>query len=277
MPLPNGFNDFEFLQDLVRRWQNRIVKEEFSHLGGDEFDPDITVSEQALRHACTIKDNDTAEMVNMRMHLFYFLYGKARDLQPAIYGVPENIYKEKIDGFKTQIYLFFAQDTRQATEGRPAIRAEFHINLEKQISEPTWETEVNQLARRIRQEFASSHPTFTFTKGANIYLYKDKELGHHFKVFSNSESEATTLFKKMLAIQGQAYEETYLSVSNPKKTSQNNPAGTVLAFGKRRKKRRWRPVGDVRFRWATLQSFDLDRDIVLVDTTGSFKDALVRA
>lgn len=277
MALPSGFSEFEFLQDLVRRWQNRIVRDEFIHLGADDFDPDITVSEQAVRHACTIKDNDTAEMTMMRLYLYYFLYGKARDLQPPIYGEPVNVYKEKLDGFHPQIYLFFAQDTRQATEGRPVIQAKFHINLEKQISEPAWETEVNRLARKIRQEFASTQPTFTFTKGANIYLYKDKELGHHFKIFSNSESEAVRVIQKMLDIQDQAYEETYLSVSNPKKTSQNNPAGTVLTFGKRRKKPRWRPVGDVRFRWATLQKYDIDRDIVLVDTTGSFRDALIRA
>lgn len=277
MPLPEGFSEFEFLQDLVRRWQNRVVREEFAHLGGEDFDPDISVSEQAVRHACTIKDTDTGEMVNMRMNLFYYLYGKARHLQPPVYGTPVNIYKEKVDGFKSQIYLYFAQDTRQATEGRTVIQAEYNINLEKEISEPTWESETLRLARKIRQEFATTSPTFTFTKGKDIYLYNDKILGHHFQIYSNSESEAVSVIKKLLGIQDQAYEEDYLTVSNPKKKSQNNPSGTVLAFGKRRKKRRWRPVGEVRFRWATLQNYDLDKDVILVDTTGNFRDALIKA
>src|SRR5574339_538846 len=129
MPLPEGFNEFEFLQDLVRRWQNRIVKEEFNHLGGDEFDPDVTISEQALRHACTIKDNDTAEMVNMRLYLYYFLHGKAKKLQPPIYGTPVPNYKENTEiTSNPQIYLYFSQDEDAVPDGRKEIRAENHIN-----------------------------------------------------------------------------------------------------------------------------------------------------
>jgi hypothetical protein len=276
MALPQGFNEFEFLQDLIRKWQNRVVKEEFASLGGDDFDPNITISEQALRHACTIKDSDTAEMVGLRMYLFYFLYGKARRLQPPVYGTPVSVYKENTElPSLPQIYLFFSQDEDAVPEGKNPLRAEYHINLERNIPEATWETEVNRLARKIREELAT--PPFVLSKGKAIYWYRQKEYKHQFKVYAYSEAEAEQLIKKMLAIQNQTYDEDCLVSSVPKRNSVNNPTGSVLRFGKRRDKPRWRPTGNVRFRWATLQDPQLPNDdLILVDTTDYFHDAIIR-
>lgn len=277
MPLPQGFNEFEFLQDLVRRWQNRIVKEEFNHLGGDDFDPDISISEQALRHACTIKDNDSAEMVTMRLYLYYFLHGKARKLQPPIYGTPLPVYKENTEiTSNPQIYLFFSQDEDAVPDGKNPIRAEYHINLERNIPEATWETEVTQLAQKIRSEFAT--PTYVFAKGKNIYWYRQKRYAHQFKVYASLETEAEQLIRKMLALQDQVYDEDCFVESKPKRNSVNNPVGTILRFGRQRQKPRWRPTANVRFRWATLQTPELPNDdIVLVDTTNSFSDVILTA
>ena len=276
MPLPDGFNEFEFLQDIIRKWQNRIVKEEFAHLGADEFDPDINISEHALRHACTHKDTDTAEMMQMRNDLYYIIYRKAKDLQPTIYGIPEETFKEKVE-VKPQIYLFFAADSDATPEGRTPVSAEYHVNLQRNIPEATWEIELNQLARKIRQEFALTHPTYTWTKGKTIYWYRDKEYGHKFKVYASSETEAEPLIRKMLNLQDQVFKEECFGDSTPKKNSVNNPSGTILRFGKRRKKPRWRPTANVRFRYASLIVPELEGDTMLVDATGFHRDALIRA
>jgi hypothetical protein len=276
MPLPQGFSEFEFLQDIIRKWQNRIVKEEFADLGGDEFDPDISISRQALRHACTHKDSDTAEMMQMRNDLYYIVYRKAKDLQGTIYGIPEETFKEEIK-IKPQIYLYFAQDSEGVPEGRVAIRAKFHINLQRDIPEASWEAELKRLANKIKQEFAATHPTYTWTKGKTIYWYRDKEYGHNFHIYAYSEADAEPLVKKMLALQDQVFKEECFGNSEPKRSSENNPIGTVLRFGKRRKKSRWRPNANVRFRWASLIVPELEGDKMLVDTTGNHRDALVRA
>lgn len=276
MALPDGFNEFEFLQNLVRKWQNRIVREEFQDLGGDDFDPDITISRHALRHGCTHKDTDTAEMTCLRNDLFYFLYRKARDLNPPVYGMPTDVFKELI---KTpdQIYLFFAEDGDDATQGYPAIRSRHHIKLAKPIPEASWETQCLQLARDIKREFAATNIPYHFKKGNKLFTYQDLEHGHNFHIYSDTEADAVETIKKMLAIQDQTYQVDYLTPHLPKKNSVNHPSGTVLKFGKRRKKRRWRPEGIVKFRWATLQVTELERDLILVDTTGSFPEALVKA
>lgn len=276
MALPEGHNEFEFLQDLIRRWQNRIVREEFMDLGGDEWEPEIATTRGALRHACTHQDTDTAYMTHLRNEVFYFLYRKARDLQPPVYGVPADIFKELIEA-PEQIYLFFAQDSDDATQGYPVIRAEMNIKLAKPIPEASWEIEAERLARDIRRQFAASSIPYSFKKGNKLFTYLDPEHGHKFKVYSDTESDAVETIKKMLAIQDQAYDENKLTPHTPKKESVNHPSGTVLKFGKRRKKRRWRPEGIVKFRWATLQSNLLERDLILVDTTGNFPEALVKA
>jgi len=276
MPLPQGFSEFEFLQDIIRKWQNRIVKEEFADLGGDEFDPDINISRQALRHACTHKDTDTAEMMQMRNDLYYIIYRKAKDLQGTIYGIPEGLFKEE-RAVKSQIYLFFAQDSEAVVDDRTSIRAEYTINLHEPIPEATWERDLTRLAEKIRREFAATHPTYTWTKGKTIYWYRDSEFGHNFKIFAHSETEAEPLIKKMLNLQDQPYKEDCLVESKPKRASVNNPSGTILKFGKRRKKPRWRPTANVRFRWATLIVPELHADKMLIDTTGQHLDALLRA
>jgi hypothetical protein len=276
MALPQGFSEFEFLQDMMRKWQNRIVREEFNSLGGEDWEPDISISEGALRHACTHKDTDTAEMMQMRNDLFYIIYGKAKKLQGTIYGIPEETFKEDNE-IKPQIGLYFAQDSDAAPDDRTVITAEYYINLQRDIPEASWETELKQLARKIQQEFAPSHPTYTWTKGKTIYWYRDKEYGHNFQIYANTEAEAEPLIKKMLAIQDQIFKEDCLVESTPKRKSVNNPAGTVLKFGKRRKKPRWRPVANVRFRWANLIVPELNGDRMLVDTTGFHYDALLRA
>lgn len=276
MALPEGFNEFEFLQDLIRKWQNRVVREEFLDLGNDDWEPEVATTKGALRHACTHKDTDTAEMTCLRNDLFYFLYRKARDLQPPVYGMPVDAFKELIDA-PDQIYLFFAQDSDEATQGYPVLTSKHHIKLAKAIPETTWETECLRLARDIKREFAATTIPYNFRKGNKLFTYQDLSHGHRFKVYSDTESDAIETIKKMLAIQDQVFNQDYLTPHLPKKNSVNYPSGTVLKFGKRRKKRRWRPEGVVKFRWATLQTTELERDLILVDTTGYFPEALVKA
>lgn len=275
MALPEGFSEFEFLQDLTRRWHNRVVREEFRSLGGADWEPDISLSEGAVRHACTIKDTDTAEMVNMRMMLFYFLYGKAKSLQPPIYGIPSTDFKEERE-FNSQIYLFFAQDPRFAPEGRRPIRAEFKIKLTEPIEEATWQTELERLARRIKQEFGPGHPTYTWQKGKDLHTYLDPAKGYPLHVYAYQKTEAVELIKKLLAIQNHVYNEDYLTEHIPTRKSVNNPSGTTLRFGKRIKKPRWRPHLIVRFRYAVLLDKQADLDIILCDATGELPHALER-
>ena len=47
------------------------MREYFSDLGGESWEPEITSNRGALRVACTMNDADTATMMLMRLYLFY--------------------------------------------------------------------------------------------------------------------------------------------------------------------------------------------------------------
>jgi hypothetical protein len=275
MPLPDGFNEFEFLQDIMRKWQNRIVREEFNDLGGEDWEPEINISRGALRHACTHKDTDTAEMMQMRNELFYIIYGKAKQLQPPIYGIPIETYQESNE-FKPQVELFFAQDSDAAPEDRSVIRSQIQFRLMNETEKTILPSEAERLARAIKRELANTHPSYTFSKGKHICFYRDKDRGYNLQIYAMTPEEGEQVIRKVLSIQEHPFEDDFLRVSTPKRNSINNPSGTHLVYGKQRKKARWRPTGNVRFRWASLKIWGEPRDVILVDTTGSFPDALER-
>ncbi|MBN3959253.1 hypothetical protein [Nostoc sp. NMS8] len=84
MPLPDNFSEFEHLQDLVRLEHNKAVKAYFKN----QEDDDISTPKASLKHACLIKDEDTAAMTQMRLWLFEITIGHAQSLQTPIYGIP---------------------------------------------------------------------------------------------------------------------------------------------------------------------------------------------
>jgi hypothetical protein len=51
-------------------------------------DNDISTPKPSLKHACKIKDEDTAIMVQMRMWLFEVTAGHLDSILPRFYGMP---------------------------------------------------------------------------------------------------------------------------------------------------------------------------------------------
>ncbi|MDZ7969063.1 MAG: hypothetical protein RM368_29615 [Nostoc sp. DedSLP03] len=100
MPLPDNFNEWEFLQDTVRRWHNKTVSQWFKN---QEVN-DISTPKAALRHACIMKDEDTATMTMMRLWLFEVTAGHTQSLQAPIYGVPVQELQRNVK-YKPQVKL----------------------------------------------------------------------------------------------------------------------------------------------------------------------------
>lgn len=273
MALPEGFNEFEFLQDTLRRVHNKIIREEFSDLGGDDWDPDITVGRGALRHACTMKDDDSGIMESMRMWLFYVMLRKASDFQIPIYGIPTSDFQEVVE-FRPQVKLVFAQDSDAVPDGKTAIRAEIGFRLINETSATMTEAKALKLAKAIKTTLITSSKGYVWSKGKILATYKDPSHGYSLQIYAMSDTEAETIIKKILEIQDHTFDADKFTTHTPKRSSVNNPSGTSLVYGKQRSKQRWRPTANVRFRYASLQIHGLPRDVILVDTTGYFPDAL---
>jgi hypothetical protein len=276
MPLPQGFSEFEFLQDVIRRWQNRIVKEEFNDLGGDEFDPDISISRHAIRHACTIKDNDTAEMTMMRLYTYYFVYRKAQDLQPPIYGIPATGFQSSFV-FKPQVILFFREAESDIEPGYPPVDGEISFRVVDEESTTITQTKVNQLATRIRDAFV--RPPFEWRKGKMYVSYIDKPKGYKMQLLCRNEAEGKRVIEQVLDIQSHTPAWKNMSVSKKENEMEAFPTIPPMEriLGKNRRMQRKRPIATVKFRYALLHVHGVYNPVCLVDRSGIFPNPVVAA
>jgi hypothetical protein len=271
MTLPEGFNSWEHFQDTVRKVQNRIVREEFSDAGEDDG---IATPRSSLRQACLIDDNDTADMVQAKIQFYYLVLRKARDLQAPIYGLPdtsEPVMVAKIP----RVILFFQEDFQDVELGYRPITGEIGVRLIGETPQSLSESKLNTLANRIKNEFANGSG-YVWRKGKELYSYVDKNKGYQFKILSRSESEAKELISKMLDINTDSPDWDNLNLSqstNPGSKYPTNP-GSQFILGKSRKKKRIRPIADVRFQYACLTLQGVSNPIPLVDRSGIFRNAL---
>lgn len=276
MPLPQEFSEFEFLQDLVRKWQNRIVREEFNDLGGDEFDPNITISRHATRHGCTHKDNDTADMTLMRLYLYYFIYRKAQDLQPPVYGIPTTAFQESFK-FKPQIFMYFQEPEDDVEPGYRPIKGEIRFRIMNEETETITQTKVEQLARKVRDNF--SRPVFVWRRGKDLASYFDKSKGYQFKILCRNQTEGKRVIEQVLDIQSHTPDWKNLNFSQNLEPAEAFPTipRTQTILGKSTKLPRKRPIAEVNFRYALLHLHGLEKSICLVDRSGIFNNALIAA
>lgn len=276
MPLPQGFSEFEFLQDLIRRWQNRIVKEEFADLGGDEFDPDISISRHAVRHGCTIKDNDTAEMTLMRLYLYYFIYRKAQDLQQPVYGIPSTAFQESFK-FKPQVMLYFQEPQEDVEPGYAPITGEISFRIMNEETDTITQAKAEQLARKVRENFA--RPVFQWRRGKDLASYFDKSKGYQLKILCRDQAGGKRIIEQLLDIQGHTPDWKNLNFSQNLEPAEAFPTipRTQRIIGESVKLPRKRPIAEITFRYAVMHLHGKAKPICLVDRSGTFSKPLLAA
>lgn len=263
MPLPENFNEFEHLQDLIRKEHNKAVKNYFKN----QEDNDISTPKAGLKHACLIKDEDTSTMTVMRMWLFEITVGHAQAVQRPVYGIPITEAQTNWK-FKPQICLKFLEPYDHELHGKGEARAEGEISfrLMHETSESITRPEVERLALKIKQELAK--PTaFVWSKGWFKSTYQDFDRGYDFRLYVKSKAEAKQVIEKVLSIQGHPFERDYFQFIEHDRTYPANP-GTHRVYGQTRKKYVKRPRVDVKFRYAQLIIQGLPNAINLVAMPG---------
>lgn len=274
MPLPQGFQEFEFLQDTYRKTINQIVREEFSDTSWDDENPDISTPRSALRYACTHKDSDSAQMTQLRTDLFYMVLRKAADLHPPIYGIPSLDF-QNIVRFHPQVKLHFTEDLGAVADDDDPIRARISYRLMKETPATMTEAKARALGNEIKNAFGVSGG-YRWRKGKWDCSYTDQIKGYHMQIHSYSEAEAREVIQKVLSLNEHTFEEEHFKPVPPK-ASDSNVTGTQLVYGKQRKKPQIKRIGYVRFRYAQMDLDGLPEPVILFDRTGFYKRALVRA
>lgn len=245
MPLPDNFNEWEHLQDTVRRWHNKAVGQWFKN----QQPNDISTPKAALRHACTMKDGDTATMTMMRLWLFEVTAGHTQSLQKPVYGIPvQELQREST--FKPQIKLHFREryDADMTDRNAPA-EGEISFRLMDKTSATINRAEAERLAAAIKREF--TNPVFIWEKGWYKYTYLDLERGYDLRLLVKSKPEGERITRKILDIQGHSFDIANQQFIDNDRTYPLN-TGTHTVYGRTIKKPVKRPRVDVRFRYAQL-------------------------
>lgn len=275
MALPAEFNQKEHLQDVIRRWINREVREYFSDLGGDEFDPDIRDGRHSLRVACTHMEGDSLLETQLRWQLFERIRRSAFDM--PFYGIPVPGYHQARK-FKPQIMLYFQEDIQDVEPGYAPVTGEVSFRLMDYESDTLNPAIAATYAQRINSNFAIGGG-FVWRKGREMCTYTDQSRGYKLQILCRDDQYARDLVDRVLDVQNHTPDWSkfnHITNANPAERFPTIPP-TDRIYGEQRRRPRQRPVADCRFQFATLNIHGLVNPQPLVDRTGLYPSAIVAA
>lgn len=273
MTLPADFSEQEHLQDAIRRWMNREIRDYFSDLGGDEWDEDITTPRASLRVACSHKDTDSLLMTSLRWDLFERV--RLQRIQVPITGIPTSDVHETRK-FKPQIFLYFQEDLGDIEPGYSPVTGRITFRLMQYQYDQITPAIAQTLAQRVNSNF-NLGAGYLWRKGKVMVSYTDKSKGYQLQLLCRTESDGTQLINQVLDINTDAIDLSKCNVSENQLEAVAYPVipPNDFVYGDTRRLPRRRPIADVRFQYALLHVWGLVHPIPLVDRTGLWPSALV--
>ena len=272
MALDPAFRRQEHLQDVIRIWINREVRDYFSDLGGDEWDEDIRTPRGSLRVACTHDDGDSLIMTQLRWQLFERI--RLQRFQVPYYGIPVSEIHEQRK-FKPQIMLYFQEDLQDTTEDYAPVTGEISFRLMNHDSSSINPTVAQTYANRIESRFLNGGG-YIWRKGKIMCTYNDWGKGYALKLLSRNDNDARQLIDRVLDIQSDTPDWEKMNVNENQQPAAAFPTipERDLIYGKQRRRPRRRPIADVRFQYAILNVHELVNPIPLADRSGIWPSAL---
>ncbi|OYD92765.1 hypothetical protein CDG77_14020 [Nostoc sp. 'Peltigera membranacea cyanobiont' 213] len=264
MPLPDNFNPWEHLQGQYNLQFNKLVRSYFSdHDPG--WEPNLNSARDSLHTACLMLDDDSDSMRKMRHDLFFDLLGYSKKNLAVIHGSTEN-FDAPVAGHPL-VKLYFSQDSESVPKGYTKVDAEISFRLMNETAATFTPSNAHTLATKIKAQFVTAGKGVKFTKGKDIYAYRDTAKGYRLQVYCTTENDAIDIIKRCLEVQDVLFSESNLSKHEPKKTSQPKTP-KKLVYGKEREGKRYRPIANVFFRSVVVEVPGMNKEIVLYDVSG---------
>jgi hypothetical protein len=263
-------NEIERFQNFCQKYINKKVKEHFSDLGDERWQPDFNVDRHFTRWICTHQDKDPLTLTVGRLLVYFFKIQGLLD--EPIYAIPTARLHESVETIP-QIIIYFqesAQSARDNRRVRSPLRAEHYVRFNGDFSS---KTEVERLARKVQQIFAT--PVFSFKKGVIKYTYQDKRKGILIIVATPNETQARNVIEKLLAIIDERPDWNLITESRSNKNFTETE--TVRINGKTYKKPQRRQTGTVHFISAELHVNGLPGNIRLIDLGGRYYNEILPA
>jgi hypothetical protein len=274
MALPGGFSPVEHFKTVCQSSYNRIVRDYFKDLDGNELDEDITTPRASLKEACLVDPTDSSILINNRMMLFYMVLRAAADLQAPIYGMPIGAYHE-LRKFKPQVCLYFKEDSEDVDEGYEPVRAEINFRLMGETETTVSKAELITLANKIKTEFGTGDG-YRFHKGKTLCAYTEPDKGYSLQIYAYSSAEGKEVIAKVLDLQNHSPDWSKLTINendSPASAYPTIPTSKVI-LGKSQRQPRKRPVAYVRFQRATCAIWGIPRPVGLYDRTNYLETTL---
>lgn len=204
----------------VAKLQRNIVREFFSDVEESEEALEELIKEgqrgsstynrSLLKFILTPRNEDTVLYLILRI-LFYYL--AVNPPVPMLYGMPVTTFQETFS-YLPQIELFFKQFDNFDDEF-PPVEMQISFRLKADASEIS-PVDIRLLAEKIQKIFApklgAEAKPFKFQKGQLKVNYRKGP--YRLSIWSYSKPEAIDLIKKVLEIQGDAYDEKALTLTD---------------------------------------------------------------
>ncbi|BAY74177.1 hypothetical protein NIES25_51690 [Nostoc linckia NIES-25] len=271
--LPDNFDPFEHLQKIYIPQHNALVKRYFSDLG-DDWKPNIASSRSALRVACTMTDNDNQLMMNLRHHLLFDLLGYARKNLAIFYGSSLDTALP-VSGHP-QLFLYFSQDSQavpvngKRLDHEKSCRLTSYASKAGQAMPAITKANLLEIARELKTQFVEGNKGIVYTAGKVAVSYTDPVNGfpRGGRWLVNSKPEAISLYQKLCNAIDRPFDINKINVVTPEKDSTTQSSTlTDTVLGKQYKQAVYRPVVNLRFRYAYVSFGGSVSPIFLIDTT----------
>ena len=267
MTLPDDYNPKEFLQDVFKKSANKEVARFFGDLG-ENWEPSLADGRSQLRVACTHQEIDTTEMTSLRHALLHDILGYGKNGLVLFYGSRES-QEPPVQGHP-KVVFYFSQDAQAVPSEEHKADAEYSVRLMTlQNTSADLHSKLVEISNEIKTQFIEGKKGIILTKGNLLISYKDPTHGFRSgQILSNSEADAIDIYKRICNVVDVPFDEQKITVHNPKKPSTIGlSSGTQTIMGKIRKKRAYRRVVNVRFRYAYALIPGEPNPVFLVDTT----------
>ena len=273
MALPDDFNEWEHLQHTLKRVHNEAVRDFYR----SQPDDDIATSRSAAKHACLMKDNDTSSMTVLRFWLFWVVCRKMRDNFEPYYGVSIETFDAEVK-YRPQITCYFSEDPQDVAPGYRRVEGELSVRLMNETGTTLTQTDLQTYANRINTAFGQGSG-YVWRKGKELYSYRNKVDGHRFRILTRSQSDAREIIEKLLSLVNDNYDPSFLTKNEAIDSASAFPTipenQNILNQTYREPRRR--PIADVRFYYASLKIWGKGQPIILVDKSGYWNNAIIRA
>lgn len=275
--MPQPAQPAENLQDIIKKWFNREVREYFSDLNVDDnWDPDLTAPRVSLANACQHKDEDSLLLTMLKA--WFFEHIKSQTYRVPYYGVPVSSFQEA-RRFRPQIKLYFREDLEDVEPGYTPVAGEITFRLMAHSSETITPSIAATFANRVKLALGAGGSGHIWRKGKDMANYTDWGKGYQLQLLVRSEAEGRELIGKVLDIQNdspQWSKMTYSTNEEPMAAYPTIPEVDYI-YGQTRRLPRKRPIASCRFQYALLHVHGIASPIVLYDRSYTYSTALETA